>query len=150
MAEGLMELITSGSAFKIHLKRLIKNYPKVAFGVAWASAGTEPFALLMKHKAKIRAGIFGIHFYQTHPDVLDAFIDAATVKFVLQPQGVLHPTVYLFWDDDRWEAIIGSANFTLGAMTNNTVLGTLLSHEDREFLGEVQALLEIYSNGAKS
>ncbi|UUY07731.1 phospholipase D family protein [Pseudomonas sp. J452] len=145
-----MKLVTAGSAFKAHLKRLISDYPNIAFGVAWASAGTEPFDLLNKHKSKVKIGVIGIHFYQTHPDVLDVYIGSQAVKFVLQPKGVFHPKIYLFWDESRWEAIIGSANLTHGAMTANTELGTLLSHEDGDHLQDIRALLECYSSQAKS
>ena len=34
------------------------------------------------------------HFYQTHPDVLNAFIGSDTVKINHQPHGVFHPKAY--------------------------------------------------------
>ncbi|WP_447591060.1 phospholipase D family protein [Aquipseudomonas campi] len=144
-----MELITTGSAFSKHLRRLIEEYPNIAFGVAWASADTEPLNLLIEHKAKIKTGVIGIHFYQTHPDVLDAFVSSKSVKFVLQPKGVFHPKAYLFWDENRWEAIIGSANLTNGAMSSNTELSTLISHEDGKHLQDIKATLKGYLSQAK-
>ena len=145
-----MKLITTAIDLETNLQRLIKSYTNISIGVAWASALTKPYELLLKHKDKIRVGVIGIHFYQTHPDVLDNFVQSNTVKFVLQPKGVFHPKVYLFWTNHQWEAIIGSANFTAGAVRENTELCTLLSHEDGNHLQDLQALLEGYSDRAKS
>ncbi|POD49478.1 hypothetical protein BKM15_22255 [Pseudomonas syringae pv. syringae] len=58
--------------------------------------------------------------------------------------------MYLFWTNHQWEAIIGSANFTAGAVRENTELCTLLSHEDGNHLQDLQALLGGYSDLAKS
>jgi hypothetical protein len=71
--------------------------------------------------------VIGTHFYQTHPDVLDAFRSAPNIRFVLQPTGVFHPKVYVFWNARRWEALIGSANFTTGALSTNSEAMVLLS-----------------------
>lgn len=145
-----MKLITTAKGLDSNLQRLIKTYSHISFGVAWASASTKPYELLLKHENKIRAGVIGTHFYQTHPDVLDSFIQSKTVKFVLQPKGVFHPKVYLFLNDHHWEAIIGSANFTAGAMGENTELCTLLSQEDGDHLKDLQGLIEGYFKQAKS
>lgn len=145
-----MKLITTAIDLETNLQRLIKSYSNISIGVAWASASTKLYELLLKHKDKIRVGVIGIHFYQTHPDVLDNFIQSNTVKFVLQPKGVFHPKVYLFWSNHQWEAIIGSANFTAGAVRENTELCTLLSHEDGNHFQDLQALIEGYSERAKS
>lgn len=145
-----MKLITTAKDLETNLQRLIQNYSNISIGVAWASASTKPYELLLKHKDKIRAGVIGTHFYQTHPDVLDSFVLSDTVKFVLQPKGVFHPKVYLFWSNHQWEAIIGSANFTAGALGENTELCTLLSHEDGNHLKDLQALIEGYFERAKS
>lgn len=144
-----MQLLSTASSFKRHLARLIQSYPNIAFGVAWASASTKPFELLMKHKDKVKVGVIGTHFYQTHPDVLDCFVESKKVKFALQPKGVFHPKLYVFWGQGRWEAIVGSANFTAGAMGENTELSTLLTHEDGEHLQELLQLIEGYSVEAK-
>lgn len=145
-----MKLITTALDLESNLQRLIKNYSNISIGVAWASASTKPYEFLLKHKDKIRVGVIGTHFYQTHPDVLDDFLHSKTVKFVLQPKGVFHPKVYLFWNNNLWEAIIGSANFTAGAVRENTELCTLISHKDGNHLTDLQALIEGYSEGAKS
>lgn len=148
--EVKMKFITTAVDLEKNLQRLIKSYSNISIGVAWASASTKPYELLLQHKDKIRIGVIGTHFYQTHPDVLDDFLQSNTVKFVLQPKGVFHPKVYLFWSNHHWEAIIGSANFTAGALRENTELCTLLSHEDGDHFQGLQAVIEGYAERAKS
>lgn len=140
-----MKLISTNKALRTNLIRLIKAYPNISFGTAWASAGTDVFKSLVEAKEKIRTGVIGIHFYQTDPDVLDEFVGSELVKFVLQPQGVFHPKVYAFWDDKSWEVLIGSANLTAGAINKNTELSTLFAHADApELLSDVLAIIQSY------
>lgn len=147
-----MKLIFTNTALKSHLLRLIKKYPNISFGTAWASAGTDIFSALVNAKAKIRGAVIGTHFYQTHPDVLDEFIDSDIVKFVLQPQGVFHPKVFAFWNDTSWEVLIGSANLTAGAITKNTELSTLITHADGtpDLLSEVLDIIKGYAAAART
>lgn len=144
-----MKIISTSRALKSNLIRLMKTYPNVAFGVAWASASTEPYKQLLIKKS-IVAGVIGTHFYQTHPDVLDDFVGSSKVKFVLQPKGVFHPKMYLFWDKNMWEAIIGSANFTAGAMSENTELSVLLSQDDGANFEELRTLIDGYAQEART
>lgn len=118
--------------------------------MAWASASTESYKVLIQHREKIRLAVIGTHFYQTDADVLDDFIDSDRVKFVLQPSGVFHPKMYLFWSDDYWEAIIGSANFTAGAFGKNTELCTLLTKDDGLDLKELQDLIDGYAENSRA
>lgn len=149
-----MQLICSGAAFKAHLVRLFAKYPMVSFAVAWASADTDGFRSLVMHQAKVKRAVIGTHFYQTHPDVLDAFVGSATTKFILQPKGVFHPKVYCFSDTTgaEFEIIVGSANFTQGAMTVNTELSTLITHKDGqpEVLRQTLAFIEAQFREARS
>lgn len=117
-----MHLITDGSALSRKLVQLIEKHDNVAIAVAWASTGTDPYTALKKHKKKIRHAVIGTHFYQTHPDVLENFIDCNEVRFVLQPQGVFHPKAYLFWNKKSWDMLVGSANLTGGALGKNSEL----------------------------
>jgi HKD family nuclease len=125
-----MKLISTNDGLKKELSRLIRVYPEVAFAVAWASAETAVFKQLCAAREKIQKGVIGTHFYQTHPDVLDQFVRSKSVRFKLQPSGVFHPKIYLFWSDDYWEAIVGSANLTRGAMEKNSEVSLLISSED--------------------
>jgi HKD family nuclease len=139
-----VQLITTNAALRSHLLRLIKTYPNISFAVAWATP-SDVFSKLVLANNKIRSAVIGTHFYQTHPDVLDTFIESETVRFQLQPSGVFHPKLYLFWGDNSFEAIIGSANLTKGALSVNTEASVLLTHQDHPTLkDELQALIASY------
>ncbi|WP_079228831.1 phospholipase D family protein [Pseudomonas putida] len=144
-----MELISTANALQAHLKRLIEGHDSISFGVAWASATTDVYNALIKNKTKIRSGVVGIHFYQTDAQVLLDFAGFEHVKFVMQPDGVFHPKVFLFRSDNSWEAIIGSANLTAGALGKNTELSTLITHRDGLNIQEIQSLIEGYSQNAR-
>ncbi len=117
-----MKLLTGGSSLDEKLVNLVKSYDNIAFAVAWAGKGTQTYKALLDHRAKIRYGIIGTHFYQTHANVLDEFIGSKQVRFVLHSHGVFHPKAFLFWSEDRWELCVGSANLTKGAMGLNQEL----------------------------
>ncbi|OTP75921.1 phospholipase D family protein [Caballeronia sordidicola] len=125
-----MKLISTNADLSKQLKRLVEKYPRVAIATAWASAETEVFESLVRHEDRIVQAVIGTHFYQTHPDVLDRFVGSQKVKFMLQPDGVFHPKVYLFWSSDSWEALIGSPNLTVGALTKNSELSVLVTSRD--------------------
>lgn len=125
-----MKLISTNTELRKQLKRLVEKYPHIAIATAWASADTEVFDALVRHKVKIVKAVIGTHFYQTHPDVLDKFVGSKKVKFILQPNGVFHPKVYLFWSSEAWEVVIGSPNLTVGALTKNSELSVLITSSD--------------------
>lgn len=125
-----MKLISTNAELSRQLLRLTKKYRKIAFATAWASADTEILNALVQHQDRIDVAVIGTHFYQTHPDVLDQFVDSDKVKFILQPEGVFHPKVYLFWDEHAWEVVIGSPNLTVGALTKNSELSILITSKD--------------------
>lgn len=125
-----MKLISTNTELAKQLKRLIDKYQYIAIATAWASADTDVFKALVRHEGKITKTVIGTHFYQTHPDVLDQFVGSSRVKFILQPDGVFHPKVYLFWEGDKWEVVIGSPNLTIGALTKNSELSVLITSND--------------------
>lgn len=127
-----MKLISTNAELNKQLLRLTKKYRKIAFATAWASANTEVLNALVQHQDRIDIAVIGTHFYQTHPDVLDQFVDSGKVKFILQPEGVFHPKVYLFWDEHAWEVVIGSPNLTVGALTKNSELSILITSKDAQ------------------
>lgn len=125
-----MRLIANGTTLSRKIIQLITEHRNVAFAVAWASAETEVFKVIKKNQNKIRQAVIGTHFYQTHPAVLESFIDSEKVKFILQPQGVFHPKAHLFWTKKKWDILIGSANLTAGAFGKNSELMVHLSSDD--------------------
>lgn len=113
-------------------------------GAFWVSIG--------EHEDRIVRTVVGTHFYQTHPDVLDQFVDSTKVKFILQPNGVFHPKVYLFWSTDAWEVIIGSPNLTVGALSKNCELSVLITSDDGQLdlKEDIAAVIEGYWDEAST
>jgi len=146
-----MKLITTNTELRTNLSRLTKKYQNIAFAVAWASPGTKIFEELSANRKRIRKAVIGTHFYQTHPDVLDSFIDSENVRFIIQPRGVFHPKIYIFWSEKHWEVLMGSANLTAGALNNNSEVMALISDTDQassSLQKEVISLIDGYWNDA--
>lgn len=117
-----MKLIVQGQSLAETLIELIKKHTYFSFAVAWASAETDVFKIIKTNNKKIKNAVIGTHFYQTHPAVLESFAGSKKVRFVFQPQGVFHPKVYLLWSNSCWDLLIGSANLTAGALSQNSEL----------------------------
>jgi hypothetical protein len=131
---------------------LIKDHSVTSFAVAWASSGNSVFDLIQEHSSRISHAVIGTHFYQTHPDVIDAFQGKLNVRFVLQPNGVFHPKLYLFRSDDRWDALVGSANLTSGALSANSETMLLIGGAvdgSTSLLYEIVSLIDGYFKIAK-
>lgn len=147
-----MQLITENGVLERNLIRCARQYDKFSFATAWASADTSVFRVLYLHKGKIRKAVIGTHFCQTHPDVLDKFVDEQRVRFILQPTGVFHPKIYVFWNRDAWEALVGSANLTKGALGENSEAVLLVSDRDEgssSLREEITTLISGYWNDAE-
>jgi len=126
-----MKLLTKSKALQKEFGRLIKQYDKFYWATAWASSSSVFFSDLKKNKEKIKKIVVGIHFYQTHPDFIEEFVDNLSVHFIQQPEGTFHPKIYLFANSKKkWELIISSANFTNSAFLKNTEASILLSSKD--------------------
>ena len=146
-----MKLITANNILRGNLSRLVKGYPNLAFAVAWASANTSIFEQIINTKSQIQKAVIGTHFWQTHPNVLDAFVDSQNVRFMLQPKGVFHPKIFLFWDSNRWEALIGSTNLTEAALAYNSEVMLLVSDLDKNastLKNQIIALIAEYWSSA--
>lgn len=126
-----MKLITTAKELEKQFRRLTEQYDHFYWSTAWASSGSKPFKDLLTKMGRIKKIVVGIHFYQTHPDFIEAFLDNKKVRFIQQPEGTFHPKLYLFTDNNkRWEILIGSANFTAAAFSLNTEASLLISNED--------------------
>ena len=107
------------------LIELANKHRNIAFAVAWASYDNRVFDCFKKHKSKIKHGVIGTHFAQTHWKVLDWCLKNESnirFKFDLKANAVFHPKVYVFWTGSKCDLLIGSANLTIGGMTNNEEL----------------------------
>ncbi|MFN7916701.1 MAG: phospholipase D family protein [Vicinamibacterales bacterium] len=135
-----MKLLVTGDGLRKEFARLIKSYRAIEWATAWAGVGSEPFEQLLVAKARLNRLVVGLHFYQTHPDFIDALMDHPAVRFIHQPDGTFHPKVYLFFDSPAsWEMLVGSANFTSSAFSQNTEATVLLSSRDS---GAAETLLK--------
>lgn len=128
-----MKLIADSKRLEKEFLRLQDSYEKYYWLTAWASASSLAFQKLTDNKHKIEKILVGIHFYQTHPDFIETFIDEECVKYIMQPEGTFHPKLFLFYNSDNdWEVLIGSANFTNAAFNSNTEISTLISSKDKD------------------
>ena len=146
-----MKLIVNNEELSKTLSHLIETYPHLSFAVAWASVN-DIFNELRAKPSLIKKGVIGTHFYQTHPDVLDAFIDSTNVHFILNPAGVFHPKIYIFWQPNSWEALVGSANLTLAALKTNTEAVLHVTNADSgadQLKAQLLSAIEAYWSDAK-
>jgi hypothetical protein len=126
-----MRLLTTPAALEKAFKELLTRHGKLSFAVAWASHDFPAYDELLKQQHKIQQGIVGIHFYQTHPDFIEHFLDDERIGFVKKSSGVFHPKFYLFENPATgWSCIIGSANFTAAAFSTNAEACLLFENSD--------------------
>jgi hypothetical protein len=112
-----MRVLTTAAEVNAELTRLLRACSSCQVAVAWASVGFKAFDLLAKNAEKIERMVVGTHFYQTHPDFIERFLGHPNVRFVLNPDGVFHPKVYLFEKSGgAWECVIGSPNRNPGSV----------------------------------
>jgi len=147
-----MELLTSPIEIQNKLCSLMNSYKNISFATAWASANSKAFKILNKNKNKIHKIVVGIHFYQTNPNFIKEFIDNEKVKFITNPTGIFHPKIYLFSNDENnWQCLIGSANFTKAAMEKNTEIMTCINSSDidsKEIYNKLITEIESYHQRA--
>ncbi|MBY9061338.1 phospholipase D family protein [Sphingomonas yunnanensis] len=124
-----MKLIIDRTKLARELTRCIDRHDRLSFAVAWATP-TKVYNSLLARRDAIESGVIGTHFYQTDPQVLDDFVDEGKVRFVLQPSGVFHPKIFLFRTGRRFDAFVGSANLTHGAMARNSEAVMHVSQDD--------------------
>lgn len=147
-----MKLITTAKELEKEFRRLTENYDHFYWSTAWASSGSKPYNDLLSNIRKIKKIVVGIHFYQTHPDFIEAFLNNKNVHFIQQPEGTFHPKLYIFMDkNDKWEILLGSANFTTAAFTNNTEASLLISYNDSNstetFQNAIRLVEQTFSDG---
>lgn len=148
-----MKIITTHQKLEKEFLRLLDKYSNYYWSTAWASSKSKPFLKLIKNKERIKQIVVGIHFYQTHPNFIETFLNVKSVKFIKQPQGTFHPKLFLFYNSSTdWEIILGSANFTNAAFTVNTEVSTIISPKDlnaSEILEKTMTFIEKLWKNAK-
>ncbi|MCX7428141.1 MAG: phospholipase D family protein [Planctomycetia bacterium] len=148
-----MQFLASPREIESTLTRLLHKCEQLRWAVAWASHAAPLFPLLKRYERKIQQLTIGIHFYQTHPDFIEAFLNHESVRFVMHPDGVFHPKLYLFESEGgQWDCVTGSPNFTHGAFTGNVEVAVHFSHFDVEASAtheKIESTLDSYSSKAK-
>ena len=148
-----MKLITDSKKLQRELLRCVTAHDRISFAVAWATTGTKVYEELLARRDAIHHGVVGTHFYQTSPEVLENFVDDDRVRFVMQPSGVFHPKIFLFRSGRRWDAFVGSANLTRGALgTNSEVVMHVDQDDDADHIrSDVQDTIKRFrSEGEKA
>lgn len=126
-----MKVLANRKEIDTEICRLICQYDKYYWAVAWASTQSTACDLLKTHADRIGKMIVGTHFWQTHPDFIATFRRHRRVRFVLHPGGIFHPKLYLFESTKgNWECIIGSPNFTHAALSQNVEAAILITDSD--------------------
>lgn len=125
-----MTLLTTPDQIKNKLISLIDECSSMQIAVAWATTSHEVFRVLIDNRDKLNKLVIGTHFFQTDPSFLEAFVDDKKVRVIYETGEVFHPKIYYFKLNDGWECLVGSANFTNGAMTYNKELVISFSSED--------------------
>ena len=91
-----MKLLSTPKELQKEFKRLISHYDQIYWATAWASPVDGIFEVLKNNRHKIQKIVVGIHFYQTHPNFIEAFLGDERVRFIQQPAGTFHPTLFVF------------------------------------------------------
>ena len=126
-----MRLLTTPKSLERAFEQLLTRHKSLSFAVAWASHKFPGYAELLKHEQKIKSGIVGIHFYQTHPSFIEHFLNDKRIKFAKDCAGVFHPKFYIFETSaSNWSCLIGSANFTGAAFSSNEEACLLIEASD--------------------
>jgi len=125
-----MKLLTTPETIRREFNRLMDDYSEYRWATAWAGINFEFFNKLVKNKNKIRELIIGLDIQGTHPEFIEKMLDVQNVRYVESEEGTFHPKLYLFVRDDRWEMLIGSANFKKTSFHKNTEAVFLVSNAD--------------------
>lgn len=144
-AKYSMKIIANPQEIQKSLIHAMKEYKYTRFAVAWASANHSAFKHLLLYRDKIINSSVGLHFYQTHPAFIKAFLNSETVQFITNHKGIFHPKVYLFYNDKNdFCCIIGSSNFTLSALSENDEVVSYIQSNDENMFLQIEELLDGY------
>lgn len=140
-----MKIVSTSREIKNILTDSIKKYQNIRFAVAWASSNHDVFKKLYQHKNKIINSTVGLHFYQTHPDFIENFLDSQDVQFIKNKKGVFHPKIYFFYNNQKnWACLIGSTNFTHSALTDNDEIMTFIESDNSDLFENITQILDTY------
>ena len=124
------------------------NYNHIAFVTAWAGNPNEKsIQCLFNNRYKITKAVVGLHFYQTSPFFIKKFWGISAVRYITNRNtDIFHLKVYLFYNNkNKWEALVGSSNLTMGGFEKNTECNVLLT-SDEDSQNVYSDLLKFISN----
>jgi HKD family nuclease len=120
------------------LSRSIAWSEAYGFAVAWASENPV-LSRVVEHAEKLRHGVVGTHFYQTHPAALKRLATVARARVMLPSNELFHPKVWWFTRNGAARCVIGSHNLTRAAHLGGNVEASLIV-ECNSASGFVQSL----------
>lgn len=130
-----MKLLTTPRELSTALLKLMRDYDRFYWAVAWASIDFPAYDYLRRHTKKAKMIAVGTHFYQTHPDFIEQFRLEKAFRFFFDAaslEGTYHPKAFLFEKrNGQRAAIIGSANFTAAAFGKNVEICSIIEERDR-------------------
>ncbi|MCD9465757.1 MULTISPECIES: restriction endonuclease PLD domain-containing protein [Photobacterium] len=139
-----MKIISKPSDIDKTLVKLMRRYNKYYIATAWASMGSKASSELVVNQDRIAKMIVGTHFFQTHPNFIEAFMGSENARFILKSDGIYHPKMYLFLNhENEWECLVGSANFTLSALKRNYEVVIHFGSDDHGAKSNLKDLLNI-------
>lgn len=127
-----MILLVTHEQIKDKMITLVNECMSMQIAVAWATANHDVYKVLIENKDKINKLVVGTHFFQTDPNFLEAFLENDKVRVIYETGEIFHPKIYYFRFKNRWECLVGSANFTNGAMSKNKEILVSFSSDDKE------------------
>lgn len=133
-----------GEQLSKRFENLCERYRHYEWAVAWASKNAL-WKTLWKRRSRIEKLVVGLHFYQTSPEFIERYLHESKVRYIKKADGVFHPKVYLFYNDEaEWAVVLGSSNFTQGGFEGNEEVNILITNEDadRRFFRQIQKDIE--------
>lgn len=128
------------------ISELIDGADAIVIAVAFLKkGGADHIAPILEKRlaAGATAELFvGTDFFLTEPDALERLLElgrrhpACGVMVADRSPATFHPKIYSARRGDRWRSIIGSANFTRGALRSNEELSVRVDHAAGEALTE--------------
>lgn len=148
-----MKILSTNAELSKAFNAAFTKATSVEIAVAWANTELEAVQTLLSHSHKVKRMIVGLKFYDTSPAFLRATYRKPNFKFHLSENGTFHPKLYLFhFGNGSWKAIIGSANFTVGAFEKNHELCLLIGSDDKDAaktLTDIQTTIDRYWDESK-
>ena len=139
-----MEFISNALELKKSFRNLITQYSQCCICVAWASQESEVMELLDKYHSKVKKMIVGLDLRQTDYRFIEQNLTRKAVRYyTAKHDGVFHPKMYLFYDDEKhWRAIVGSANLTYNGFSVNQEVCVVVGDNDKDSKSVFHSMLD--------